>query len=105
MAKKKFEYPLAYVLWEDAYTRDEWTDISEAKSHTPALIHTIGWLLDESNEHVTIVQSLGDNEARSRLTVPVPYIKSMEIMMGNGRWKKTIPEKECKDEEPTETTV
>ena len=90
MPEPKFEYPLAFVVWEDAYSHEDWASIQEAKSHEKCIVNSVGWLIDESDEHVTIVQSFSDNEARSRFTIPKVFIQSMETLIGNGKWKKII---------------
>jgi len=88
--KKKFDFPLAFVLWEDAYSHDDWVSLDEAKSHEPCLVKSVGWLVDESERHVTIIQSLSSGEAGSRITVPKVYIKLFQTLVGNGKWKTII---------------
>jgi len=90
--KAKFDYPIAVVFWEDAYSNDEWISLEEAKSHKACKQRSVGWLVDESDDHVTIIQteSKDDNLAGARLTIPKPYIRKFETMVGNGRWKIII---------------
>jgi len=93
MAKgQKFEYPLAFVTWEDAYSHDDWVPIADARSHTPCIVQSVGWLVDESDRHITIIQSITSDEAGSRITIPKVYIKNLETLMGSGRWRKVINE-------------
>lgn len=89
-AKSKFDFPLAYVLWEDAYSQDDWVPLNEAKTYTPCHIKSVGWLVDESEKHITIIQSVGDNEACSRIVIPKPYIRLFQTLVGNGKWKTSI---------------
>ena len=92
MAKNKFRFPLAYVKWEDAYSHDDWIAVDEAQSYDPCIVESVGWLVDHSEKHVTIIQSLSSSEAGSRITIPTSYIRIFQTLMGSGRWKTEIDE-------------
>jgi len=74
MAAKKHKYPIIYVEWLDAATKDEWHSAKEAKSSRPHPCHTVGWLLGMDKDRINIAETYSiaqeDEEIFASLVVP-----------------------------------
>jgi len=109
MAKgnKKFELPVTYIVWDDAYSDDDWTSLDKLKGREkPCVITSIGFLADEDENHVTLIMTsetgnLPDRVVATTLTIPRAFIVSMETLVGNGRWKTVINNTKKKEDENT----
>jgi hypothetical protein len=55
--------PLVHVEWKDHCMLGNWADDVDA-FHSPARVHTVGWILKEDDEGLTIAQSIngGDDD-------------------------------------------
>lgn len=50
-------YPV-HVLWRDATSSDSWECITEARAFKPHTIKTLGWLIHETEDEITVALSL-----------------------------------------------
>lgn len=60
MAKTKpvQSYPLVLVEWLDAYTQDSgWKSIKSLRKAAPVLVRTVGFLVKDAPDHVTVAAS------------------------------------------------
>lgn len=55
---------LEYILWADHWTaqRKTWYDINDDIGFDPILIHSVGWVLQETKEALFLASQLGENE-------------------------------------------
>ena len=65
------ELPLVVVEWKDAWVREEPILLSDAKSsHTPTIVTTIGWVLVDDDEGLSIANEHYDSSYRGRTFIP-----------------------------------
>lgn len=108
--KKKFVLPLTAVVWDDAYSEDDWMSLEDVKKHEPCLNVSVGFLADDGDNHITLIMtstpgSSPDRMVATRLTIPKPYVITMETLAGNGRWNKVIDNTKKKEDEDTTASV
>ena len=62
---------IVMVDWEDSTGGGHWTFLSDQTFKT-ILVRSVGYLLDETDEHLTISCSVGDDgeQAHSPMTIP-----------------------------------
>ncbi len=63
MPNTKPVYPLTKIVevfWVDSASRGRWDSLEGYRGQRPALCKTCGYLVDESNEHITVALSQGD---------------------------------------------
>lgn len=106
---KKFQLVPVYVVWDDAYSNDDWTSLEEVKGRTPSINASLGFLADEGKKHVTLLMTSELSDASDRvvattLIIPKAYIITMETLIGNGRWKMVIDNTAEHEDEDTEST-
>ena len=70
------------VTWYDAYTRDPWESIEEAKSLCkPKMVcKTVGWLLDADKDHITICHTFNPQMVMGSLHIPRQTIKKIKYL-------------------------
>lgn len=75
---RRISYPLVLVIWHDAVSSDEWTDIGEL-DYECAMIHSVGYLIKENESEITIAQNLDlSNKACSMtMTIPMMWIEDV----------------------------
>lgn len=67
MKKKK----MVKVAWDDAYATSAWTALKKAKKHVrPGLFHSIGYLIADKDDRITVAGSIGQGKAGEVLTIP-----------------------------------
>ena len=54
------KHPLLHVIWEDHASHDPWTDF-DAVDMTPALVHTIGWVIKEDQRLLCLGANIRHN--------------------------------------------
>ena len=61
-----------YLEWLDAYSADPWQSFDNAKKSCEELCvcYTIGWLLEETEEHITICHTRNDEQVTGCLHIP-----------------------------------
>ncbi len=73
------EYPRVTVRWSDCITLDSWLRLEDAKLLTPLECVTTGYLLQELEDYVTVVQTLG-NDKKCFATAVIPRPMILEIL-------------------------
>jgi hypothetical protein len=70
------------VLWTDSQGHGGWMDVSEAKKDLPLVVESVGYLITDTDDHVTIVQSITDEEDRvaDSITIPRICIHSVDVL-------------------------
>ncbi len=56
------KYPLASVLWRDSASDGSWSDPRDVQRR-PSLCLTVGFVVSEGDDHVTLAASVGLSEA------------------------------------------
>jgi len=59
LKKKKFSYPLVFVLWEDAQSNTTWENIEETKTQTHAVCCSVGYLISRTKESTVLTSDFG----------------------------------------------
>ncbi len=69
-----------YIEWYDAYTRDSWESKESVKEICSPMMKckTIGFLLDESKEHVTICHTINPAMVMGLLHILVKCINKIK---------------------------
>lgn len=87
--KTKYTVPERIVLveWIDAMTGDAgWKTLKEVKKQAPVIVHSIGYLVKDDPDFVTVVGSFipdfGDSDGN--VTVPRGMIKSITDLVPKG---------------------
>ena len=79
----KRRLPLVIVTWVDASTQSGWTDLHEIKAN-PVKVKTVGWLLSETDQCVTLFSSFTQDQAAGEVTtIPAPWVTSIKRLRGN----------------------
>jgi hypothetical protein len=79
------ELQLAECVWEDAEEIGEvgWNDLEElfelAEEPCPVM-HTVGYIIYESNEHISMVSTIGPDECSRIEKIPRSFIKSLTYL-------------------------
>ena len=73
------------ITWRDACTYSGWRDAKAAKSETvPAQCESVGWLLENSKEQVTIFATKAhdpeDTDINSVISIPASWVTKMEVL-------------------------
>ena len=70
------KFTILYVIWNDAVSFDDWTDITEISTEL-AEIHTVGFLVSETQEVLSMALNYDkDNEGVScMINIPKKWIK------------------------------
>jgi hypothetical protein len=73
-------YPLVYIVWNDAVSSDAWMPADE--EHKLAVIHTVGFVISETDDSITLAMNLdmGNGNASMTMTVPLAWIESMDYL-------------------------
>ena len=82
--KRPDPMPAVYISWVDSRGIDGWRttdDIDELLDKPDRLdIGSIGWLYEEREDWVTIVQNHGPGQAMGIITIPRIAIKTMQTL-------------------------
>ena len=82
-------YELWYVEWEDHAGSDGWTSLTEATTDNDqsCLCSSVGWLIAENAERITIVSSIGSSseskpkpDCAGRMTIAKALIKARRVI-------------------------
>jgi hypothetical protein len=66
------------VEWLDSMSESGWNNLSYLKKNEPIKCVTIGILLEDSDSHLTVVQSVSDlGKAGESMTIPKCCVKRM----------------------------
>jgi hypothetical protein len=64
--------PLQYIQWVDAVADVEWQEDVKAEVH---LCHSIGWVIDETDEALCIASTVSMDNSNARMHLPKQWIK------------------------------
>lgn len=89
--------PLVMVAWKDANVGgdDAVTSENVHAYHKPTFVHTLGWLLKEDEEGVTLVNEYYDEVYRGRTFIYKPMIVSITY------YNLSKPRKKASHEDPS----
>jgi len=68
-----------YVVWTDAYFIHGW-DVPEDLDFDDAVIHSVGFLLEDSKKRIVIAMSKDEEEAADYLVIPRVWVKSTKVL-------------------------
>jgi hypothetical protein len=73
-------YPLVYVVWKDAVSCDAWIDADA--EHRLTTIHTVGFIIAEDQESITLCMNLDmeNGNVSMTMTIPLAWIESMDYL-------------------------
>ena len=63
------------IEWTDSKEGEGWESLDEIQDK-PALCRTCGWVVNESEESVTIAHTISKNQCCGRITIPKASIKT-----------------------------
>ena len=66
---------LVRVIWLDAMAIAEWTKVGAVVE--PQRCESVGFLVQEANDHVTVACTVGGDEFNAAQQIPRPMIESM----------------------------
>ena len=64
--------PIVYVEWVDAVADVEWQENVKAEVH---LCHSIGWIIDETDDAICIANTVSMDNSNARMHIPKQWIK------------------------------
>ena len=72
-------YKIMIVEWEDITSNTEpWLYISDALDLEPAQMTTVGWLVEDREDSIILISSIGDNKEVGDINcIPKSVIKDM----------------------------
>mgnify|MGYP001594112815 CR=1 FL=1 len=77
---------IRYIEWTDSAGRAHWHDISAAKKLTPDSCKTIGFVLNETDDYIVVIQSHtnredeAENQADNALCIPKSAVSYMTAL-------------------------
>lgn len=69
---------IAFVVWDDSESHDPWEDLLDLKG-PPAIVRSVGFLLEEHEEYVVIVQNHDIKNEKGSMTMTIPMSCVLEI--------------------------
>ena len=93
MAQRK-QYAIVEVMWMDAEEHGEvgWNDIKDQLAHAKKpcpIMRTVGYLVHEGKEHISLLSTIGDKECSTLEKIPSAFIKTIKHLSPS-RSNKTI---------------
>lgn len=80
MAKRKLQYPIVKVFWNDACGVNLWVDDKEAR-HSCVSTISLGYMLKKTNLGVTVAASMNDQKQVNNVCfVPRGMITKIEVL-------------------------
>lgn len=75
---KKTSLRSAFIIWNDACSTDDWLAIDEAKKSTLARIHTLGFIVNQTDDNLIVAlnHDISNNSVSQFITIPKPWILS-----------------------------
>ena len=72
--------PMVCVAWQDSCAEANWLSDADATMHV-AEIHSVGWLLEDTDDQVTLAQSIDwEGKTGERLTMPKCVVTSITVL-------------------------
>ena len=81
-------YPLVLIRWADIQSHDgPWVDMAEIPEYTPVVVETVGWIITDADDYITLVSTLSDDKTftGSVCSLPKGCIKSIKPIRGETR--------------------
>jgi len=79
----KRKLPLVILEWHDAVTEGGWVSSKDYEPKT-VLVTSVGWLLSETDHHISIIGSYNSEKDFSDITtVPKQWLIKQKILRGN----------------------
>lgn len=92
-------YPMEYVVWDDHYSRDDWTHIADHDNKYME-VHSIGWLIKEDDKCLTLALNLGrDDIVSCAMVIIKANIKHRKRLRGARKERKERRERDVKKDE------
>ena len=74
-------YKFLYVEWKDAIGTDgAWEQFAGLEPLDPLMVMSLGFIIEETKEYITLAMSVAVDQVCSRLTIPKPMIKYKKII-------------------------
>lgn len=75
-------YKVIYLEWVDAVGADGWTELSAIEKEGLATVTTVGFLLKETKEFVTVLHSIdtGNKNTGAWMVIPTAQIKRRKFL-------------------------
>ena len=79
MDKAGNKFPLVLVVWDDAFSVDEWTPIEEIIDETSAVVRSAGFLIKETDKY--LILALNHDTTNDNLScvvfIPTKMVKEL----------------------------
>ena len=70
-----------YIQWIDsASLTSPWSSPQDIADLEPAIVHTVGFLVNETNDFITLVSSVTDDAAGGDVTIPKVATKDRRVV-------------------------
>ena len=72
--------PMVCITWQDSCTESDWLSDADAAMRV-AEIHSVGWLLEDTADQVTLAQSIDfEGKTSERLTMPKSVVGKITVL-------------------------
>lgn len=76
-------FPLVLIHWHDAYSPSGWQTLDDIKKIKPELVITVGFIIEQSKDKLTIAASVSGNDFGEVITIPKKWIFKRKMLNGN----------------------
>jgi hypothetical protein len=75
---KKTSLKAALVTCNDAASIDSWEDLDDAEKHTPSIIQTLGFIVNDCEDHIIMACNWDTSSDRvsGHIVIPKPWVLS-----------------------------
>lgn len=81
MTKPKLPGKLVLIIWTDAASMlGFWEDRDDLTLLKPATCYSVGFVVEETSEHKTLVMTTSDRVLLARIAIPLRCIKSIHAI-------------------------
>lgn len=78
------DFPIVWIEWHDATSPTGWQTMAEAQALAPEHVITVGFLISQNKDKVTIAASLSGNECGEIIVIPKSWVTQMRrLSKGN----------------------
>ena len=73
---------LVYVEWLDAVSigTGGWVKLRDVEKLTPDLVRSVGWVVEETRDYLTMISHNGDNEVAGEFCIPKACIRKRRVL-------------------------
>ena len=73
---------LVYLEWVDSVSAPDggWQDPKEVKKLTPDTVRSVGWIISETKDFVTLISHDGEHEVSGEFCIPKACIKKRRVI-------------------------